>query len=134
MARRWLILSAAGVLLVGAVLVTTLTGMFGDRTHGVAARTTVSPPAASPTPSATPTPTPHRTARRHRTAAARASAAGTPRSRAAVPARHRSGGGQADPCAHNHHCSVPPAPTLKPDPRPPIPAPTITITGAPAGG
>jgi hypothetical protein len=39
----------------------------------------------------------------------------------------------ADPCAHNHHCNVPPAPPLKPDPRPPVGPPVATVSGAPAG-
>jgi hypothetical protein len=87
------------------------------------ARTTPSPFLLD-TPAPSPAPTPHRTARKHHVAAS---------SHAAV--RHRSTGGdsagaQADPCAHNHHCYVPPAPSPKPDPRPPIGPPVATVSGA----
>jgi hypothetical protein len=128
MAKRWVIWSVAGVLLVAAVAAAALTGSFGGhRAHDVAGRTAVSPsPAETPTP--TPTPKPRHTggSNRHHAAASRGSAAsrqGTARS---------SGAGQADPCAHNHHCYVPPMPPLKPDPhRPPVGSPSVTVTGAP---
>jgi hypothetical protein len=132
MARRWVIWSAAGVLLVAVVAVAALTGSFGGhRTHEVAGRTAVSPsPSETPTPATTPTPTPKPRHTGHHPAASHGSAAsrhGTARSSAG-----RSGAGQADPCAHNHHCDVPPLPPLKPDPhRPPVGSPSMTITGAP---
>jgi hypothetical protein len=137
MGKRWAIWPVAGVLLVAAVTVVALTGTFGGhRTHDVAGRTAVSPspagtPAlvATPTPTATPTPKPN-SSRRH-AAASRGPATsrhGTTRSSSG-----RSGAGQADPCAHNHHCYVPPAPPSIPHPDPPAPVPTVTVTGAPAG-
>jgi hypothetical protein len=87
-----------------------------------------------PTPAATPTPTPsprHTGAHRHRAAAVRAPV--VPRHRSVRSPAGGSGAGQADPCAHNHHCYVPPLPPLKPDPRPPVGSPKIKMTGAPAG-
>lgn len=134
MTKRWMILS--GVLLAAVVAVAAgLTAFGGHRTHTVAGRTTVSPaPVVTPnlTPTPTPTPTPRRTARRHHVVTARASAAS--RQRSAHSTTHDSGAGQADPCAHNHHCSVPPLPPLKPNPDKPAPLPTLTVNGAPAGG
>ncbi|MDN3358692.1 hypothetical protein [Actinomadura sp. DC4] len=131
MARRW-VFSVAGavVLLVAAAAV--LAGVFGG--HGsrdVAARTRMTPSPfllATPAPSPTPTPAPRHAVRKHRKATpARSAAARHGRS------RHHSWGSQADPCAHNHHCYVPPAPPLKPDPRPPIGPPVGTVSGAPVG-
>ncbi|MFB9831781.1 hypothetical protein ACFFNX_06220 [Actinoallomurus acaciae] len=132
MTKRWMILS--GVLLVAVVAVAAgLTAFGGHRTHTVAGRTTVSPdPVVTPTPTSTPPPTPRRTRRRHHAVTARASSASRPRS--AHSTTRDSGAGQADPCAHNHHCSVPPLPPLKPHPDKPAPLPTLTVSGAPAGG
>jgi hypothetical protein len=132
MAKRWMILS--GVLLVAVAAVAAgLIAFGGHGAHTVAGRTAVSPaPVATPSQTPTPTPKPRRTARRHHAVTARASAAS--RRRAAHSTTRDSGAGQADPCAHNHHCSVPPLPPLKPDPGPPAPAPTVTLTGAPTGG
>jgi hypothetical protein len=135
MAKRWVPWAIMGVLLAAAVVVAALTGAFGGRgTHDVAGRTPVSAsPATTATPEWTPapaaSPSPRRTAaHRHHAAAVRAPAV---RRRPAREGTGGSGAGQADPCAHNHHCSVPPLPPLKPDPRPPVGSPKITVTGAP---
>ncbi|WP_285584263.1 hypothetical protein [Actinoallomurus iriomotensis] len=129
MTKRWMILS--GVLLAAVAAVAAGLTAFGGGTHPVAGRTTVSPaPVATPSLPPTPTPTSRRTAKRHHTVTTRASAAS--RRRATHVTTHDSGASQADPCAHNHHCSVPPLPPLKPNPDRPAPLPTLTITGAPA--
>lgn len=130
MARRWVLSVAGALVLVGAVVgVAALTGSFGgDRTHRVAvqARTTPSPLLLeTPTPTPTPTPKPHR---KHHVAA---SSHAVVRHGSSRSSRGRSGVPPADPCAHNHHCYVPPAPSLKPDPdRPPIGPPVATVSGA----
>jgi hypothetical protein len=129
MPRRWVLSLAGALVLVGtAVGVAALTGSFGGhRTHEVAqqARTTPSPfLLETPTPTPTPSPKPHR--KHHVVASGHAAvqhgSSRSSRGRSAVP--------PADPCAHNHHCDVPPAPSLKPDPRPPIGPPVATVSGA----
>lgn len=128
MARRWVLSLAGALVLVGAAVgVAALTGSFGGhRTHEVAqqARTTPSPLLLE-TPTPTPTPKPHR---KHHVAASGHAAVQHGSSRSS---QGRSGVLPADPCAHNHHCYVPPLPPLKPDThRPPIGPPVATVSGA----
>ena len=139
MAKRWVPWGITGVLLLVAVAVSVLTGSSGGRGgHDVAGRTAVSAspagtaaPVTTPTPIATPSPRRTGGMSGHHAVAARRAAA--PHRGPARSSAGRSGAGQADPCAHNHHCYVPPLPPLKPDPRPPVGLPKITVTGAPAG-
>ncbi|GAB2855108.1 hypothetical protein GCM10027176_67060 [Actinoallomurus bryophytorum] len=131
MTRRRLISLAGGLALVVVAVVVTVLTYGGHGSHGVAAPApTISSLTLSPfvTPSPTPSGTPHH---RHRTTVKKAAATarrGTPGSSGG-----HSGVLPADPCAHNHHCHVPPAPPLKPDPRPPVGPPVATVSGAPAG-
>jgi hypothetical protein len=134
MTKRRLISLAGGLAFVVVAVVVTVLTYGGHRSHSVAARTRTTP-SATPAPFATPSPTPkpsgtphpvrHRTTVRKAAAAARRGTSGS--------SGGHSGVLPADPCAHNHHCSVPPAPPLKPDPRPPVGPPVATVTGAPAG-
>jgi hypothetical protein len=133
--KRWVFWSSVGVLFVVVMIVAALTGSSGGhRSHDVAGRKAVSPtPTVTPSPVMTPTPTPKSkrnggSSRRH---AIVSHSSMTSRRGAARSSVGRSGAGQADPCAHNHHCYVPPMPPVKPDPDPPVPRPTLTITGAP---
>jgi hypothetical protein len=133
MTKRRVMSLAGGLTLVVVAAVVTVLAYGGHGSYGTAAgaRTT---PSATPAPFATPSPTPKPSGTphsRHRTTVRRA----------AVAARHDTSGSSrghsgvlpADPCAHNHHCDVPPAPPLKPDPRPPVGPPVATVSGAPAG-
>ena len=132
MTKRRVMSLAGGLALVVAAVVVTVLIYGGSGSHRVAAQTI---PSATPAPFAAPSPTPkpggtprpkrHRTTVRKAAAVARHGTQGS--------SRGHSGVLPADPCAHNHHCSVPPAPPLKPDPRPPVGPPVATITGAPAG-
>ena len=132
MTKRRVMSLAGGLALVVAVVVVSVLTWGGRGSHRVAAQAT---PSATPAPFVTPTPAPkpggtphpgrHRTTMRKVTAVARHGTRGSFRGHSGVP--------PADPCAHNHHCSVPPAPPLKPDPRPPVGPPVATVTGAPAG-
>jgi hypothetical protein len=125
MARRWVLSLVGALVLVGAAAgVAALTGSFGGhRTHAVVRQARTTPtPLLLETPK--PTPTPHH--EHHVAAPSHATVRhGTSRS-----SRGGSGVPPADPCAHNHHCYVPPAPPLKPDPRPPIGPPVATVSGA----
>lgn len=127
MARRWVLSLVGALVLAGAAVgVAALTGSFGGhRTNEVAqqARTTPSPFLLG-TPTPTPAPKPRR---KHRVAASSHAAVQRGSSRNS----RRSGVLPADPCAHNHHCYVPPLPPLKPDThRPPIGPPVATVSGA----
>ena len=130
MARRWIMVGAV-VLVVVMAAGGALLAFSGARRSGATARPVASaPPSPAPalTPSATPAPRPTGTHRRH----AAVSHAPVHRMRSARAAARGGGVPQADPCAHNHHCYVPPAPDPKPHfTPPPVGKPSITITGAP---
>jgi hypothetical protein len=110
MAKRHVVWSLAGVLVIALAAVGVLTlSSGGHRTHDVAGRAVVSP-SATPDPSATPTPTPRHTGGgRRRHAAASGGSAASRHSATRSSGGHAGGVPPADPCAHNHHCSVPPA-------------------------
>ena len=133
MTKRRVMSLAGGLTLVLAAVVVTLLTYGRGGSHGVAAQPTPSAtpvpfatPSATPKPGGTPPPRRHRTTVRKAVAVARHGTQGS--------SGGHSGVLPADPCAHNHHCSVPPAPPVKPDPqRPPVGSPVATVTGAPAG-
>lgn len=134
MTKRRLMSLAGGLAFVVVALVVTVLTYGGHGSHNVAAPARTTPP-ATPAPFATPSPTPKPSGSphtaRHRTTVRKAAA--TARRGTSGSSDGHSGVLPADPCAHNHHCDVPPAPPLKPDPRPPVGPPVATVSGAPAG-
>jgi hypothetical protein len=132
MARRWVLVGAVALVVVLATGGALLAFSGAHRSDAAAGPVASARPSPTPTPalapSATPAPRPTGTHRRH----AAVSHAPVHRVRSAGAAGHGGGVPQADPCAHNHHCHVPPAPDPKPHfTLPPVGRPSITITGAP---
>jgi hypothetical protein len=135
MTKRRVMSLAGGLAVVVVAVVATVLAYGGHGSHDAAARARTTP-SATPVPFLTPGPTPKPSGTSHpgKHHATVKKAAAAVRRGTSGSSRGHSGVLPADPCAHNHHCYVPPAPPLKPDPRPPVGPPVATVTGAPVGG